>query len=291
MYRILLVETPNYKNKDYLNVKKKYNDNLQEFHKVCLKMKSKISSKFKIKLIGFDGTVKHTYDSFNKSKIMKDIKAMPMGNTKCSGLSLYADYNPKTTTQGIGYGSKEKALKTLNIIKNRNNAYKKRVVTTMYYRAKHHKYQTDGMKNAEKIYKNWLNKQKGGNGKLKFLNYKLIKKFFPLADKYKAAEVCRGIKKAKTTDKGFLEVYSKVENEKDLKKIPVRKNKPYGVNWYQTRENRLNAKIGQMKRQKIDYFHKSGEMKGLPTKMHVILIMWAYSPYEKKLNFLRKSLN
>ena len=59
-------------------------------------------------------------------------------------------------------------------------------------------------------------------------------------------------------------------------------------------KNRLNAKIAQMKRQKIDYFHKSGEMKGFPTKMHVILIMWAYSPYEKKLNklnFFLKSLN
>lgn len=287
MYRILLVETPNYKNKDYLNVKKKYNDNLQEFHKVCLKMKSKISPKFRLKLIGFDGNIKHTYNTFNKSKIIKDIKSMPMGNTKCSGLSLYADYNPKTTTKGIGYGSKEKALKTLNIIKNRNNAYKKRVVTTMYYRAKHHKYQTDGMKNAERIYKKWLNKQKGGNGKFKFLNINLIKKFFPLAEKYKVAEVCRGIKKAKTTDKGFLEVYSKVKKPDDLKNIPVRKNKPNGANWYQTRENRLKAKIGQMKRQKIDYFHKSGEMKDLPTKMHVILIMWGYSPYEKKINKLK----
>lgn len=286
MYRILLVETPNYKNKAYLNVKKKYNDNLQEFHKVCLKMKSKISSKFKIKLIGFDGNVKHTYNTFNKSKIMKDIKSMPMGNTKCSGLSLYADYNPETTTKGIGYGSKEKALKTLNIIKNRNNAYKKRVVTTMYYRAKHHKYQTDGMKNAEKIYKNWLNKQKGGNEKFKFLDYQIIKKFFPLADKYKASEVCRGIKKAKTTDKGFLEIYSKVKSPDDLKNIPVKKNKPNGANWYQTRENRLKAKIGQMKSQKIDYFHKSGDMKGLPTKMHIILIMWGYSPYEKELKQL-----
>ena len=48
-------------------------------------------------------------------------------------------------------------------------------------------------------------------------------------------------------------------------------------------ENRLKAKIAQMKRQKIDYFHKFGKMKGLPTKMHLILIMWAYSPYETKL--------
>ena len=41
-----------------------------------------------------------------------------------------------------------------------------------------------------------------------------------------------------------------------------------------------------MKRQKIDYFHKSGKMKGLPTKMHIILIMWEYSPYEKHLKQL-----
>ena len=284
MYRILLVETPNYKNKDYFNVKKKYNDNLQTFHKHCLKMKSKLSDKFKIKLIGFDGTIKHTYNYFNKSKIIKDIKSMPMGNTKCSGLSLYADYNPKTTTKGIGYGSKEKALKTLNIIKKRNNAYKKRVVTTMYYRAKHHKYQTKGMKDAEKIYKKWLNQHGGG---FKFLKMDLIKKFYPLANQYQAAEVCRGIKKAKTTDKGFLEVYSKVKNENELKKIPVRKNNPNGSNWYKTRENRLKAKMGQMKSQKIDYFHKSGKMKGLPTKMHIILIMWGYSPYEDKLKKIK----
>lgn len=285
MYRILLVETPSYKDKSYLQTKLKFNNNLQEFHKLCLKMKAKISDTFKIKLIGFDGNVKHTYQSFNKTKLIKDIKAMPMGNTKCSGLSLYADYKPKTTIKGTGYSDKKKALKTIDLIKDKNKAYQKRVVTTMYYRAKHHKHQTDGMKNAQKVFKKWLNQQ-GGDKKFKFLKIDLIKKFYPLANKYKVAEVCRGIKKAKTTDKGFLEVYSKVEKQDDLKNIPVRKDKPDGANWYKTRENRLKAKIGQMKRQKIDYFHKSGKMKGLPTKMHVILIMWAYSPYEKKLNEL-----
>ena len=125
------------------------------------------------------------------------------------------------------------------------------------------------------------------NKKFKFLKMDLIKKFYPLFNKYKVAEVCEELKKFKTTDKGFLEVYSKVEKQDELKKIPVRKDKPDGVNWYKTRENRLKAKIGQMKRQKLDYFHKSGKMKGLPTKMHVILIMWAYSPYETKLKNLK----
>ena len=284
MYRTLLIETPSYKEKKYINIKNKYNNNLQEFHKLCLKLKSKISNTFKIKLIGFDGTVKHTYLSFNKSKIIKDIKNMPMGDIKCSGLSLYADYKPSTTIKGTGYSNKEKALKTINLIKSKDKKYQRRVITTMYYRAKHHPHKTKSMMNAQKVFKKWLNQQ-GGN-KFKFLKMDLIKKYYPLANKYKVAEVCRGIKKAKTTDKGFLEVYSKVKKEDDLKKIPVRKDKPDGANWYKTRENRLNAKIGQMKRQNIDYFHKSGDMKGMPTKMHVILIMWAYSPYEKKLKEL-----
>lgn len=285
MYRILLIETPSYKNKKYQIVKNKFNKNLYEFHKLCLKIKSKISSEFNIKLIGFDGKIKKIYKNFNKSKIIKDIKSMPMGNIKCSGLSLYSNYNPKTTLKGTGYSNKEKALKTLQLIKKKNKIYQKQVVQTMYYRAKYHKYKTKNMKEAEQIFKKWLN-QKGGHT-FKFLDIKLIKKFYNLANEYKVSEVCRGIKKPKTTDKGFLEIYSKIKNPIDLKNIPVRKNNPDGSNWYQTRENRLKAKIGQIKSQKIEYFHKKGDLKGLPTKMHVILIMWAYSPYEEKLKNLK----
>ena len=123
MYRILLVETPSYKDKSYLQTKLKFNKNLKIFHNLCLKMKAKISDKFKIKLIGFDNNVKHTYQLFNKTKIIKDIKEMPMGNTKCSGLSLYADYNPKTTIKGTGYSDKKKALKTIDLIKDKNSVF------------------------------------------------------------------------------------------------------------------------------------------------------------------------
>ena len=34
---------------------------------------------------------------------------------------------------------------------------------------------------------------------------------------------------------------------------------------------------------KLDLFHKSGILKGLPTKIHINIIMWAYSPYPNKL--------
>ena len=38
-----------------------------------------------------------------------------------------------------------------------------------------------------------------------------------------------------------------------------------------------------MTKMKLKYFHEDGKLKGLPTKMHTILIMWAYSPFEAKI--------
>ena len=63
-----------------------------------------------------------------------------------------------------------------------------------------------------------------------------------VAKYYKISEVARGIKKAKTSDKGFLEVFKKNSDSKKLKDIPVKSSNPDGANWYDTRNNRLNAK-------------------------------------------------
>jgi len=37
---------------------------------------------------------------------------------------------------------------------------------------------------------------------------------------------------------------------------------------------------------KLDFFHKSGPLKGLPTVIHINMIMLAYSPYPNKLKKL-----
>lgn len=116
----------------------------------------------------------------------------------------------------------------------------------------------------------------------------LIDYYDQLAEYYDISRRARGLEKPLTTDKGFLEVYLKNSDAKKLKNCPVRKDKPDGANWEQTRINRINAKMGQMKSSNIDYFHKSGPLKGLPTKMHTILIMWAYSPYPSKIKEIKK---
>jgi len=74
--------------------------------------------------------------------------------------SLYEDKHPKTSTKGTGFKDKQKALDTLEIIKNRDLTYQKQVVNTMYNRAKYHPYQTDNMKEAMKIFSIWLKKHK-----------------------------------------------------------------------------------------------------------------------------------
>ena len=72
--------------------------------------------------------------------------------------SLYEDKHPKTSTKGTGFKNKQKAIETLKIIKDRDMIYQKQVVNTMYNRAKYHPHQTDGMKEAMKIFKEWLDR-------------------------------------------------------------------------------------------------------------------------------------
>lgn len=74
--------------------------------------------------------------------------------------SLYSDDHPETSTKGTGFKDKQKAIDTLKIIKNRDITYQKQVVTTMYNRAKYHPYQTPEMKEAMKVFDEWLKKHK-----------------------------------------------------------------------------------------------------------------------------------
>jgi len=70
--------------------------------------------------------------------------------------SLYEDNHPETSLKGTGYANKEKALYTLELIKDFDLIYQKQIVLTMYNRAKFHKYQTEDMLKAMKVYKKWL---------------------------------------------------------------------------------------------------------------------------------------
>lgn len=56
----------------------------------------------------------------------------------------------------LGYGSGEKARKSIRRLKRQPRQYQVQAAHTLYYRAKYHKYQTKGMRNAMNVYKKFL---------------------------------------------------------------------------------------------------------------------------------------
>jgi len=55
-----------------------------------------------------------------------------------------------------GYGTAKKAQNTIRRLRGVTRKKGQQVARTMYYRAKYHKYQTQGMKEAMKIYGKYL---------------------------------------------------------------------------------------------------------------------------------------
>ena len=158
-YRILLIETPNYTNDNYKNAKNIYEENIKEFHKRHVKLISfrRKEINFNIKLIGFDNKIKKEFNKINLNSIFKLIDDMPMSKKASpKNLSLFSDYNKETTVPGLGFKDKEKALYTIEKIKDKPLKYQKSVISTMLGRAKNHPHQTKGMLDAIKIFEKWL---------------------------------------------------------------------------------------------------------------------------------------
>ena len=70
----------------------------------------------------------------------------------------YSDYNEKTSMKGLGFKNKDKALYTISAIKHKPIKYQVNVVSTMLGRAKNHPHINDDMREAIKVFQNWLNK-------------------------------------------------------------------------------------------------------------------------------------
>jgi hypothetical protein len=78
--------------------------------------------------------------------------------TRKVGYRLFND-NPKGPSKvKAQYGTAERARQTLKRLRGKPKAYQRQVAVTMFYRAKHHKYQTKGMKEAMKVYGTFLQK-------------------------------------------------------------------------------------------------------------------------------------
>ncbi len=165
--RLLVIYTPNYKNKIYLKTKEVYQKEIKDFHKRSIKLITKLhrNGPF-LNLIGFDGKLKKEFLNINHKIIFNLVDKMPMGGEvnnkklKPLNLSLFSDYKPSTTIQGLGFKNKEKAINTIKTIKNRPIKYQIHVVSTMLGRAKNHPNKTKNMDDAIKVFKKWMTEYK-----------------------------------------------------------------------------------------------------------------------------------
>ena len=75
-------------------------------------------------------------------------------------MDLYSNLHPDRTMKGTGFKDKKTALKTIQLIRLRSPTYQYNVINTMFNRAKYHPHQTNEMRDAMKIFSNWLKKYK-----------------------------------------------------------------------------------------------------------------------------------
>ena len=157
---ILLIETPSYTNLQYKSIKNKYEEKIKVFHKYFVKLITNRSKdfEFKIKIIDYEGKLIKTFDKIKLAEIISIIKKIPTDNPKINqqNLSLFSDYNKETTVKNLGFKDKEKALYTIDKIKNKSIKYQVNLISTMIGRAKSHPHQTKGMRDAIVIFEKWL---------------------------------------------------------------------------------------------------------------------------------------
>jgi len=85
-----------------------------------------------------------------------------IGRVSCDqmkgGGALFND-NPggrKPRVPGTGYGTRKKAQDTIKKLKGKPIGLKRQIATTLYYRAKHHAHQTKNMREAMKVFSNYM---------------------------------------------------------------------------------------------------------------------------------------
>jgi hypothetical protein len=147
-YRIILIETTNDTNKNYMKALDKLPKYKEQFDKLGTIIIPAYSNKFSISLYGMDGYIKYRSEKFTSwTVLIQLINDMEMQRYIIDFIR---------SNKNIGYENKEMANYTLNLLKNESIKVKFLVINTLYNEAKYSTNKTLGMRDAIRIYNNWL---------------------------------------------------------------------------------------------------------------------------------------
>jgi hypothetical protein len=123
--------------------------------------------------------------------------------------------------------------------------------------------------------------------KYPFIPLPLVNRLEALAEFYDISLVSRGKIPPNKTDKGFLVVFRDQAhgNPSKLGSLPILSKNPNGNTWDRQRDNYLLRRLDMIRRAKTNkpggLWVQDGPLAGLPSVLHVNMMMWAYSPDAK----------
>ena len=134
-------------------------------------------------------------------------------------------------------------------------------------------------------------KQKNNNRtqktKYPFIPLALVNRLEALAEFYDISLVSRGKIPPNKTDKGFLVVFREQAHGDPAKlaNLPILSKNPNGNTWDRQRDNYLLRRLDMIRRATTNkpggLWVLEGPLAGLPSVLHVNMMMWAYSPDPK----------
>ena len=110
---------------------------------------------------------------------------------------------------------------------------------------------------------------------MKILDRKIVIAYLPMIDKLGVSRVARGLQKSTTTNQGFTQVF--------LSGVSLSSRATKNETWNQRRENYLKRHLKGGKRTPLY------NLDGSPSRYHLSLIAWAFSPDQKGLKKYMKS--
>ncbi|XP_057668781.1 spliceosome-associated protein CWC27 homolog [Diorhabda carinulata] len=181
------------------------------------------------------------------------------------------------TVPGLGFKDKEKALDTLKVLEGRDPDYQRLSIKGLIGRAKRtltltkDKEKVQNINDAVKVFEDFLRDFEINNLSKEnraYLPVASTEVFLPLKEKY-------GIEDEQID--GFLDAYSKKAkgDYKNLRTISSGDEKP---TWDIVRNAELKKLLKAMEESRPDLWEDD-----LPTKEHLELILWAYSPDASKI--------
>lgn len=196
------------------------------------------------------------------------------------GGQLFGSENNETTFTGGGFKDKEKARETLKLLDGRDINYQYQVINSMYNRAKVIVKRT---KDAEKLrnlqeavdtFAEWLDDYKTHSRSKENFGYLPLDSIRAFQSLAKDQGVLNGKKPT------FIDVYEEAEG--DHKKLRVKKVEGADVTWDIHRNKNLKPLVDTLHKEEQPLYTS----RGLPSKWHLGLIVWGYSPEPAKVKKL-----